>query len=295
MEAHKEVLESEFFQVGVDPVTTYSVESPVNYVTYATGRLNIDSLTGTFILKGRQNIISLTLEYILSFFFSLPSPVDSINITITPNRKASINSFVFAIVNKEIMKRSREQNYFLSLTKTSDSTKLPPYLVFMSENPEVTEALFASDLAEAVQNSQNVLDLLALSDQRKERPEKPEDTESIPSLTLTLKFPQNEEDAKVSAAILSSAIRLVDTAVEKTHLRPEVVKKIKATREVELKKILKAQDEIKAEELAKKKAEEKRDQRNRISKLSPAEQKKAEEKERQKEQRKLRQKQMKRG
>lgn len=287
-------MEAEFSQVGTDSNTPYVADSPTEYVTYATGRQNIDSLTGEFSLQGRQNLISLVLEYIMGFLFSLPPPADVIKIVITPNRKAPINNLVFAIVNKEIMKRSREENYFLSLTKTSDSPKLPINFVFMSENPEVTEILFSPELAEAVQTSQNVLDILALSDQRKGRPENIEDVESIPSLTLTLKFPETEEDGTTSRALLSAAIRLVDIAVE-TSLRPEVVKKIKATRETELKKIIKAKDEEKAEELANKKLEEKREQRNRVSKLSPAEQKKIEDKERNKEQRKMRSKQMKRG
>lgn len=294
IKAHKEVLDSEFYQVGIDASSHYVVDSPTAYVTYATGRQNIDSLTGTFTLQGRQNFVSLSMEYVLGFFFGLPSPSDSVQISIVPTRNASINNFVFAIVNKEIMKRAREENYYLSLTKTTDSSKLPPYLVFMSENPEITDIFYTPEIAEAVQNSHNVLDFLALSDQRKVRPEEPEDVTSNPTLTLTLRLPGNEEDAKTSAAILQAAIRLIDTAVEKT-LRPEVAKKIKATRDVELKKILKVKDEEKAEELAQKKADEKREQRNRISKLSPAEQRKFEEKERKKEQRKLSKQQVKRG
>lgn len=296
IDTHKEVLESEFFQVGIskDSSVKMVVNSPTNYVTYATGRQNIDSFSGIFKLKGRQNLISLSIEYILGFFFSLAMPSDAVEITITPNKNAPINNFVFAIVNKEIMKRAREGNYSLSLTKTTDSAKLPVYLVFMSENPEVTDAFFTPELAEAVQTSQNILDSLIFSDQGKNRPENLKDVEPATTLNLVLKFPKSEEDKKTSIALLSAVIRLVDVAAEKT-LRPEVIKKIKATRETELKKIQKAKEEEKAEELAEKKANEKREQRNRISKLSPAEQKKIEEKERKKEQRKMAQKQTRRG
>lgn len=294
IKSHREVLDAEFAQVGTTASTTFVKESPTVFASWATGRQNIDSLLATFTLKGRQNLITLSIEYVLGFFFGLPAPADTIDITITPNKKAPISSFVFAIVNKEIMKRAREDNYYLSLTRTTDSEKLPVNFVFMSENPEVTNSFFTPEIAEAVQTSQNVLELLAVSDQGKSRPEKVEEVAPKPSLTLSLKFPSNSEEAAISAKLLQAAIRLIDLAAEKT-LRPEVARKIKATRESEVKKIVKAQEEEKAEELAQKKADEKREQRNRIAKLSPAEQRKYEEKERKKEQKKLQKQQMVRG
>ena len=293
IDAHREVLKEEFFQVGFKNGKEYVSESPVNYVSFATGRLFINSLTTNFTLKGRQNIISLTLEYILSFFFNVAAPTD-IDIAISINKNTPLNGFVFAIVNKEIMKRAREEKYYLSLSKTTDSPKLPVNFVFMSEATEITDNLFTPELEEAVQKAANVLNFVAFTDQRAEHPETVEDIESFPRIVLSLKFPSNEEEAKTSAAILSAAINLVEVA-SKQKLRPETIRKLKNVRESAVKKINKLQDEKKAEELAQKKAEEKREERNRISKLSPAEQKKHEEKERQKEQRKQRSKQMRRG
>lgn len=294
IDAHREVLKEEFFQVGFKNGKEYVSESPVNYVSFATGRLFINSLTANFTLKGRQNIISLTLEYILSFFFNVAAPTDNIDIAISINKNTPLNGFVFAIVNKEIMKRAREEKYYLSLSKTTDSPKLPVNFVFMSEATEITDNLFTPELEEAVQKAANVLNFVAFTDQRAEHPETVEDIESFPRIVLSLKFPSNEEEAKTSAAILSAAINLVEVA-SKQKLRPETIRKLKNVRESAVKKINKLQDEKKAEELAQKKAEEKREERNRISKLSPAEQKKHEEKERQKEQRKQRSKQMRRG
>lgn len=294
IDAHREVLKEEFFQVGFKNGKEYVAESPVDYVSFATGRLLINSFTANFTLKGRQNIISLILEYVLSFFFNVPAPADTVDIAISINKNTPLNGFVFAIVNKEIMKRAREDKYYLSLTKTTDSDKLPVNFVFMSEAPEVTESLFTPELEEAIQKAANVLSYVAFTDQRAEHPEKVEDIESFPRIVLKLKFPSNAEEAKISAQILSATLNLVDVA-SKQKLRPETIKKLKNVRETAVKKINKIQDEKKAEELAQKKAEEKREERNRISKLSPAEQKKHEEKERQKEQRKMRSKQMRRG
>lgn len=296
IDAHRTVLKEEFYQVGFKNGTEYIVDSPTEFVTFASGRSLIPSVTTNFSLKSRQNLIGLSLEYIMGFFFGVPPPVDTIDVAISiDNKEASINGFVFAIVNKEVMKHAREDNYYLSLTKTTDSPKLPINFVFMSEFPEVTDSLFTPQLEEIIQKSAGILNYISFTDQGRNHPEKVEDIVSVPRLVLSLNFPKNAEEAQTSAALLQAAIGLVDIAASKQKLRPETLKKLKATRDAEIKKIVKLEDEKRAEELADKKAKEKREERNRISKLSPAEQRKIEEKERQKEQRKLRSKQMRRG
>lgn len=291
------ILEKEFSQVGVSPDPTHpliATYNPTTYSTYATGREVISSFNVDFTLIGKHNPITLIMEYVLGFFFAIDPPKESIRVIITPSKTSGVAPCVFAIVNKNEMKASRDDNYFLSLTKTSDSSKLPVSFVFMSESSELTESLFSSELAGAIGKSQNILKYFALADQPKDRPTKIEDTLPRPRLILSLNFPKSNEDVEASIELIQASINFIDDSVTKTHVRPEVFKKIKATRETELKKVQKALDEIKAEELAKKKAEEKRTQRNKISKLSPAEQKRIEQKEREKEMRKLRHKQTKR-
>lgn len=297
--AQKQVLDKEFAQVGVSPnpkdplVLPYS---PTSYATFATGRENIQSLTCDFDLIGRHNLITLAFEYILGFFFSVPAPEDVIKIEIVPNAK--ILPFVFAIVNKNHMQSAREKNYFLSLTRTADSDKLPSSFVFMTESNELTQLLFSEDLSSAVHRSQSFLRLFAIADQKKEKPTTVQDiTFGKPSLTLTLDFPKTDEELEACKALLQATISFVDSAVNysaSSAIRPELQRKIKAVRDSEMRKIQKVAEQERADELAKKKAEEKREQRSKISKLSPKEQLKIEQKEREKEMRKMRQKQSKR-
>lgn len=297
--AHKPIFEKEFYQFGVspnpkDPSTI--PYSPTSYSTYATGRENISSLTVDFEFIARHNPISLSLEYILSFFFSFKTPADNVMITIVPSPKAGIAPGIFGVVNKDMMKTVRDDYYFYSLTRTSDSAKLPDYLAFMSEHNDLTEAYFTPELQKALADprSENLFKYFAITDLSKERPKEIEDLVSRPTVYLVMNAPKNADEMECSTKIIQAVIGFVDVAAEKTKIRPEVQKKIKAVRETELKKIIKIKEEIKAEELAKKKDEEKRKRRNEISNLSPAEQKKAEQREREKEQRKMRNRQMKR-
>ncbi|VVT50043.1 uncharacterized protein SAPINGB_P002572 [Magnusiomyces paraingens] len=293
--SHRPVLTKEFYQVGVSPnpkdplVAPYS---PTLYSTYATGRVGIDAVKIEFGLKGRHNPITLSLEYLLDLFFGHKVTDDYVNVTIVPSSTsaAPIHPCVFAVINKEDMKEVREENYYLSITKTSDSPKLPNTFVFMSESAELTDNLFSTELSDAIKNSSAFLKFFALADLQKESPKKLEDLVSHPRVILSFRFPKTEAEYTASSVLLQAAIDFVDSAPAKSFVRPEVAKKIKATRDSETRKIVKALDEAKAEEIAKKKAEEKRNQRNAISKMSPAEQKKYEQRERDKEMRKLRSK-----
>jgi len=191
------------------------------------------------------------------------------------------------------MKAARDENYYLSLTRTTDSAKLPPYLTFMSETNEITEAIFTSEFSDVIQDSENVLDFIAVTDQQIERPRSLEEISSHPRIVVSLKFPKSTKDQEASVRIVNAAINLVDIIATRPAWRVEVAKKIRATRENETKKVQKVLDEMKADKLALKKVELKREQQKNIAKLSPAEQSKAEQKEREKEQKRLRKRQSK--
>lgn len=296
---NKTVLQREFYQVGTssNPKEPLVIShSPTSYATYATGRENIASFNVEFGLIGRHNPISLALEYVMGFIFSISGPEDVVKIEITPNAK--IVPFIFGIIHKDHMKAARDENYALSLSRTSDSSKLSNSFVFMSESNELTDILFTPELSEAVKKNDKLLRVFAIADQGKERPKKVEDiTNAHTKLILTLNFPKTEEEGAASAQLIQAAIDFIDLAVEKsvgTAIRPEIQRKIKATRDAEVKKINKALDQERAEELAQKKAEELREKRDKISKLSPEEQRKAEQKQREKQLRKQKQKQSKR-
>lgn len=296
----KSVLDQEFAQVGVssdpkDPIVLQN--SPILFSTFVTGRENIESIYFKFSLIGRHNPFSLALEYILSFFFSLPTPEDLIRLDIAPN--VPITPLIFAIVNKNFMQSAREDNYYLTLTKTSDSEKLPPSFVFMSESSELTQLLYSQELNNAVHSCQSFLRTLVVTDQSENKPKTVADLSAPtakPKLILTLDFPQSAQDKEACAKLLQATIAFIDDLALKSQtnaIRPEIQRKIKATRDAEIKKIQKAADQERADELLKKKDEEKREQRSKISKLSAKEQLKAEQKEREREQRKMRNKQSK--
>ncbi|KAA8912695.1 hypothetical protein TRICI_003413 [Trichomonascus ciferrii] len=293
---HNEVLANQFYQVGTKhPQGDLIVsDSPTQFTTYASGRENIRNLTAAITLKNRQNIVTMFMEEVMGMFWKIFQTKDSIEIVIRPS--IGLDPFIFAVVNKEVMQAAREDNYYLSLTRTTDSEKLPIYYTFMTESAEISDAMFNSELSEAIHhpNSQNVLEYVAITDQLTDRPTTLEAAAARPQIRLSMKFPSSKEDLEASKKVLNSAINMIDFAAKKGRWRPEVTRKIKNTREAEVKKVQKLLDEEKAEELAQKKAEKKREQQQNLSKLSPAEQRKAEQKEREKEQRKQAKRQSKR-
>ncbi|ODQ65260.1 DUF1682-domain-containing protein [Nadsonia fulvescens var. elongata DSM 6958] len=297
--SHEPTLAKQFYQVGVTPVGAanqkhFEKDSPTEFSTYATGRVNIANFIARIELKGRHNLVVLALEYIISFFFTIPAPVDRVEIRINPSNDAQVEDFIFAVVNKDGMNDARQDNYYLSLTRTSDSDKLPINFVFMSESAEITETVFSRELKAAVKGAENVLEYLAITDLPVDRPNTLEGLKPQPRIILKTKLPTTEEEYKVSSRIIEAALNLVDSLASKAKWRPEVAKKIMATREAETKKIQKTLDAAKAEELAAKKLEAKKEQAQQSANLSPEAQRKAEQKRKEKEQRKLKSKQSKR-
>ncbi|KAG5363353.1 UPF0674 endoplasmic reticulum membrane protein [Yarrowia sp. B02] len=306
VDANKAVLASQFYQVGANPTGVKDrkilvADTPSNFTTYATGRVNIDSLTAKSKLKTRQNLLTLVFEYVFSFFMdAVPVPDDEVTITLKINRGANVPDGTWAIVHKDAMRKAREDLYFLSLTKTSDSDKLPVACVFMTESAELTEKLYNPALKELLAETQPFFRYLAITDLPADRPSKASEYEkslvgSTKTVVLKLAIPSSASDLAKTAQLLEAAVNLVDAA-SKLTLRPETAKKIRATRETEIKKIQKVADEERAEEEAEKRAAAKKEAETKaISALSPEAQRKAEQKLREKEARKAQKKQTRRG
>lgn len=122
--------------------------------------------------------------------------------------------------------------------------------------------------------------------------------ETVPKkrISLRLTLPTNDSSAAAIPALLSAFIRLVDHLVLTAHFRPEVLRKVKAAREDEIRKLQKVADEEKAEERMIKRDEEKKTEREkRLRGMTAEEQKKFLEREREKEGRRAAKKQTKRG
>lgn len=286
IESQRAGLEAQFAQVGTHHPKgkDYVADSHEMYTTYASGRVNVSYMKAVMRMRPRQNLILYVMEFFMSIF--MPTLVDAkevIQVTIVPNGDTSkkIDPAIFAIVNKEGMQQSREESYYLSLTRTNESPKLPVELVFMTESGEISDHLYSSELEAAVKTpgATKVLQFLALTDQPVDRPLTPEEAVPKPQVALALNFPTNAEEEAATAAIINATVNLVDAVAKAGRWRPEVARKIKTTRDNEVKKIQKAIDEKKAEEAAQAKAEAKRAQQ---AKLSPAEQRKLEQKEREK-------------
>ena len=169
------------------------------YVTYATGRQNVAFVDITLSLFKRYNPLYLIGEYVLSFLFdSIATPVERMEATayafdgkekelvpvpggkqgqeIIETRSKGSNSsydgFVWAVVNKDVMRRLRDDRYDVSLTSTKDHPKLPSWATVMSESAEVSDLLITPDLIKAVEEAGDALDYLVVSDQPLDKPTK---------------------------------------------------------------------------------------------------------------------------
>jgi hypothetical protein len=179
----------------------------------------------------------------------------------------------------------------------------------MSESNEITETLLTADLAKAIEEAGDDLIALVITDQPVDKPKTyvsslpfyssqltPNHSlnETVPRkrITLSLKLSSNPTTEKLFAYFL----RLPDILVSQAHFRPEVMKKIRSTRDDEIRKIKKVDEEEQAEQRKEKSDKDKRDKREATLKgLSAVEQKKFLDKERDKEMKRNQKKRTMRG
>lgn len=167
------------------------------FITYATGRLNIAALEVKITLHKRYNPFLWFLDNVLGFFFeAIPSPKESIQAVaftfdgkearVVPTsrgeaseelaekrRKVPISTydgFVWAVVHKDCMRRLRDERYDLSLTTTRDHPKLPEWATVMTESAEITDKLLTPELIKAVEKSEDTLEAFIISDQPIDQP-----------------------------------------------------------------------------------------------------------------------------
>ncbi|RLV90146.1 endoplasmic reticulum membrane protein [Spathaspora sp. JA1] len=286
------VLSKNFYQVGVNSKQLYIKDSAENYSSYASGRTNIAKVDIKLVLQPRQNLFVWILEYLLGFFTdSVRIPTDKAEIIITPS--ITYDNFVVAIVSKLGMNDARKFNYFLSLCKTSDSTNLPQSFVYMSEANEFQEKFTTQELSRALTlGSADFIKFVAVTDQPVERPETFRELIPQRRLVLSVDISTKKEDLETVGQVLEALFSFVDKiADKKITFRPESLKKVVKTREVEVDKLKKIQEEIQQEKLADEKAQQKREERDRLRNLSREEQIKLEKKEQEKSKKKMQRKQ----
>jgi len=161
--------------------------------------------------------------------------------------KSSFDGFVWAVVNKETMKQLREDRYDVSLTGTKDSPKLPSWTTVMSESAEITDFLLTPELIKAIEDAGELLNHIIISDQPNDQPLKIEETTPKKRIFLSMRLPSSGDYSKV-LPIFQYFIRLTDTLVQSAHFRPEVLRKVKTTRDDMIRKLQKADEDEKSEE-----------------------------------------------
>ncbi|KAI5779810.1 hypothetical protein EDC01DRAFT_297659 [Geopyxis carbonaria] len=305
------VLTREFAMVGfnekgtantIDADSEFDAEKAVKensnleFVSYASGRANVAFMHTTIGLQRRNNPMAWLGEYLASFMFeSIPEPTDHITITMSPfdggelfgrpTGNSKYDNFVWALVNKRNMRRWRDERYDLSLTRTSDWDGLPNWLAVMGESKEIGDTCLYKDLKDVIGECSSFLEYLIVTDMPKERPAKLSELNPKKRITLALTMPSESVPAETLQRLLSAFIRLADHLCANARFRPEVTRKIKLTREDEVKKLKRSLEEETKEERDFKRAEDKKTEREaKLRNMSASEQKKFLEKERQKEQ-----------
>lgn len=288
------VFKDNFYQFGVAADKLYIKDSAESYTGYATGRVNIEKVKIDFRLQPRHNLFVLLLESVLSFFSAnVQTPTDKVEITITPSTEGEYDNFITAIVSKIGMNDFRKFNYFLSLTKTSDSDQLPQSYVFMSEANELQEKTLTPQIRDALTlETASWLRYIAFTDQSAEKPEKLIDYAPKRRIVIATDLVSSSKQLQQLSEVLAGVFSLVDRLVSKeVTIKPETLRKVVKTRESELAKWQKLEDEYNKEKLADERAKLKREERLRNRNLSDAEQAKLDKKAAEKKQRKAAKKQ----
>ncbi|OAQ70326.2 hypothetical protein VFPPC_02809 [Pochonia chlamydosporia 170] len=278
--ANASILRKEFALVGFGGVPTLDNEdikpdsllkekSLFEFATYASGRQNTAFVDVKLTMTKKFNPVMGLVETAASFFsdaFAAPSDVmeaflypfdgkENLTLPSLPggeearakDTKSNYDGFVWALVHKESMKRLREDRYDVTLTATKENSKLPNWLTIMSESAEVTDTLLTQDLIDAVVAAGDNFEYLIVSDQPVEKPVKLDDATPRKRIFLKYRLPSgNSYDSLLP--IFSYFLRLPDFLVQNARFRPEVLKKVRATREAMISQIKKTAEEEKNEE-----------------------------------------------
>ncbi|KAI9776237.1 MAG: hypothetical protein M1835_005574 [Candelina submexicana] len=284
------------------------------YITYATGRQNVAFVDIKLSLFKRYNPLVVLGESALSFLFeSMPAPVEKVEATLYPfdgkeaslvpppggkqgqdlleqrfkNSSSGYDGFVWAVVNKDVMKQLRDERYDVSLTTTKDHPKLPNWATVVSESSEVTDFMLTADLIQAVEEAGDQLEYLLVTDQPVDKPQKLDETTPKKRILLSLRLPSSPLAYTASLPLFSLFFTLADNLASSAHFRPEVLRKIRQTRDDEIRKLRRVDEDEKADERSLRRDKEKKEKRDReLGRLGADEQRKYLEKEREKERKK---------
>lgn len=321
--AHAPALVGEFACVGfagqpntlsgdVEPESLLKEKSLFEFATYATGRQNIAFADVKLTLTKKFNPLVLGFETVAAYFwdtmFDMPYDVAEVYIypfdgqeartvpgypPVAKDAKSSYDSFVWAVVNKDVMQKVREARYDVSLTATKESPKLPNWLTVMSESAEITDALLTPELIAAITAAgEDSFEFLLITDQPTDKPKTLDETKPSKRILLKYRLPGNN-DYNALNRLFNYTLHLPDFLVQHGSFRPEVLRKVRATRDNMSKELRKAAKEEKNEERILEREKAKKAKRDaELAALDAKAQKKYLEKEQTKEMRKAQKKQV---
>lgn len=290
------------------------------FSTFATGRSAIASLGVRVHMLSRSNPIAMIVEKALSFFFpSLtvhevdeycevsikPNGIYVNSETSKPNENSAevLNSFKFitSIVNKSSMNDLRRDNYYLSLTRTSESSKLPIEYVYMSEINQLNDFFqhySKPGFNETLKASNKFLKFISFTDLPNTKPltDKLWTAKQQPRAIIRTSIPTGQQDLKLLNEIISSVVEIIDSfthdLVQKTpsvFISNDILKKSIQLRNQELAKIVKAMKQVEREMAQEKKQEAEKEKRRQLK--ATGEQEKYDQKMKEKRERRQRNKQ----
>lgn len=293
------------------------------FTSFATGRSTLEGVTVRAHLYPRYNPLALLTEKLLSYFF--PSLISSdseefIKITLTPNGQfltaedsklsttvpetLSKMKFITSIVNKAIMKKAREDNYYLSLTHTSENDSLPPQFVYMSEANSLNGFFphyAGSDLKEILSKSHDFLEFIALTDLPQEKPitDNLWTANQLPHCVIQTKLISSDSQLELLKQIITKTVEIYDgftkdivTKSSNIYITNDMLKRGNQLRKEELAKIVKLMQQVEKEMAMEKKQEEQKEKRKNLrNKLNDDELDKLDQKMKEKRERRMKNKQ----
>ncbi|KAB8072962.1 hypothetical protein BDV29DRAFT_176473 [Aspergillus leporis] len=331
-QAHAPALHSEFAVVGFsgiqksDDDTVPELTSPDSilkektaqeFASYATGRQNVAFVDVAIKLPKRYNPITYWMDLVFGFLFeSWPAPTETYeaiaytfdgkekDVVPVPAKDTSslkvnnstYDSFIWAVVHKNYMRQFRQDRYDASITFTKENPKLPPWVTVMTESAEITDTLLTPELIQAIEKAGDDFKYLIVTDQPTDKPMKIEETTPRKRIQLCTSLPSSAAGYASSTPLFSQFLRFADRLVAVAHFRAEVMRKVRHTREEEIKKLRRADEEEKAEERKLAAEKIKKEERERILRgMTAEEQRKFLERERERGQKRSMKKQTKRG
>ncbi|KMU86525.1 hypothetical protein CIHG_04314 [Coccidioides immitis H538.4] len=224
------------------------------FTTYATGRQNVAFVDVTIQLVKRYNPMFILGDSIAGMFFDSLTP---------QTEKIEVTAYSFD-------------------GKEKDLVPAPPA---KTDHMGKGDELLRLD-GLAIEDAGDLFEYLIITDQPADKPAKVEEAVSRKRSILSMRVPSSTSSTAYASSLplFHLFIRLTDRLAASAHFRPEVLRKLRATREEEVRKLRRATEDEKAEERKLAAEKVKKEGRDRLLRgMSAEEQRKYLEKEKERE------------